>query len=313
MFDWVLSTNHLNLSSSSRTFPNNILPYEYAVDSKYSVPRLSKKLLILSTSRGLEYIITLFSILLPILICTLMVLLRRFYGPPFQSINNNIWAEGWINACRNAAVLDNPDPGNPATIDQAFNFTGTGIDKKATCSTFVPCILYQATGDYPSYWASAASILAFIPTIVGLLSNSIEEAVAIADESPALAILLALSSTASFSSRFTNFEVPRIFEQHPDYTLSAQKLMVDLVARSLHSNEKGRTRRWLDNKTFHIVGATIALFGCAGGGLVFGLDSPPLRMFGMGMSGQVPRSIMGNPESESSCSKHSFAGISLPY
>jgi hypothetical protein len=203
-----------------------------------------------------------------------MVLLRRFYGPPFQSINNNIWAEGWINACRNAAVLDNPDPGNPVTIDQAFNFTGTGIDKKATCSTFVPCILYQATGDYPSYWASAASILAFIPTIVGLLSNSIEEAVAIADESPALAILLALSSTASFSSRFTNFEVPRIFEQHPDYTLSAQKLMVDLVARSLHSNEKGRTRRWLDNKTFHIVGATIALFGCAGGGsgIRFGLS-----------------------------------------
>jgi hypothetical protein len=229
------------------------------------MPRLSKKALIPSSSRSLEYITTLFSILIPIIICILMVQLRHFSGPPFQSINNNIWVEGWINACRNTAVLDNPDPGNPATVDQAFNFTGTGIDEKATCSTFVRCILYQATGDYPSYWSSAASILAFIPTIVGLLSNSIEEVVAIADESPALALLLALSSTASFSSRFTNSEVPRIFEQHPDYTLSAQKLIVDLVARSLHGSEKGRARRCLDNKTFHMVGATIALFGCAGG------------------------------------------------
>lgn len=229
------------------------------------MPLLSGKSLIPSSSRGLEYIITLFSILLPIIICTLIVQLRHFSGPPFQSIENNGWVQGWINACRYTAVQVNPDPGNPATVNQAFNFTGTGIDEKAACSTFIRCILYQATGDYPSDWSSAASILAFIPTIVGLLSNSIEEVVAIADESLTLALLLALSSTASFSSRFTNFEPPHIFEQHPDYALSAQKFIMDLVAKSLRCSEKGRARRWFDKEKFHMLGAIIALFACAGG------------------------------------------------
>lgn len=214
-------------------------------------------------SHRLQYIITIFSIPLPVIICTLIVKLRHFSGPLFQSIDNNGWVQGWINACRYQAVQDNPNPGNPATLNQAFNFTGTGIDEKTLCSTFVRCILYQATGDYPSYWSSAASILALIPTIVGLLSNSIEEIVAIAYESPMLALLLALSSTVSFSSRFTNSEPPNIFEQHMEYILTAQKSIVDLVLKSLN-NERGG-RRWFKNQTFHMIGAFMALIACAGG------------------------------------------------
>jgi hypothetical protein len=217
------------------------------------------------SSRGLEQLISIFSILFPIIICTLIIQLRHFYGPLFQSIDGNVWVEGWIDACRHNAVQDNPDPGNPATEDQAFNFTSTGIDENVACSTFYRCVLYQATADYPSYWSAAASILAFIPTIVGLLSNSIEEVVAIADESPALALLLALSSTTSFSSRFANSELLNIFDQHPDYIETAQKTIMDLVAGSLHQDRRGRARRCFENNTVHMVGVTIILFTCASG------------------------------------------------
>jgi len=219
-----------------------------------------------SGSRRLEYIITVLSTLFPITICILMVQLRHLFRHPFQGIDDNHgWVQGWINACRSRAVQDNPDPGNPATVNQAFNFNGTGIDEKAMCSTFLRCIIYQATGDYPTYWSSAANILAFIPTIVGLLSNSIEEIVAIADESPKLALLLALSSTASFSTRFTNSEAPHMFEQHAGYILAAERSVVHLVSKSLRHNERGRGRRWFKNETFHMGVAIIALIVCAGG------------------------------------------------
>ncbi|PSS18816.1 hypothetical protein M430DRAFT_35221 [Amorphotheca resinae ATCC 22711] len=218
-----------------------------------------------SGSRRLEYIITVLCTLLPIIICILMVQLRNLTRPLFQGINDDHgWVEGWINNCRSRAVLDNPDPGNPATVNQAFNFTGTGIDEKAMCSTFLRCILYQATGDYPTYWSSAASILAFIPTIVGLLSNSIEEIVALADEAPMLALLLALSSTSSFSSRFTDSEAPQMFEQHAGYILAAERSIVHLVSKSLHHNERGRGGRWFKNEKFHMGVAMTALIVCTG-------------------------------------------------
>jgi hypothetical protein len=220
--------------------------------------------LVTSDSRRLESIVTIVSALIPITICILMVQLRYLSGPLFQGDYNG-WVQGWINSCRSQAVLDNPNPGNPATENQAFNFTGTGIDEEALCSTFLRCILYQATGDYPTYWSSAASILAFIPTIVGLLSNSIEEIVAIADESPMLALFLALSSTASFTSRFTNSEVPQMFEQHAGYVLAAEKSIVHLVSRGLRQNERARGQRWFENGNFHLTIATTALMMCTGG------------------------------------------------
>jgi hypothetical protein len=121
----------------------------------------------------LEYFITALAGLVPISPSTLMVELRHLSGPLFQSMHTNGWTQGWIDACRHNASLTNPDPENPATADQAFGFNGTGIDEGYPhCATFLRCILFQATDDFPSYWSSAVSMLGFIPTIVALLSNS---------------------------------------------------------------------------------------------------------------------------------------------
>jgi hypothetical protein len=89
-----------------------------------------------SSSRRLEYTITALSTLFPIIICILMVQLRHFSRPLFQGINNHTWLQGWINTCRSRAVQGNPDPGNPATVDQVFKFTSTKINEKVICTKY---------------------------------------------------------------------------------------------------------------------------------------------------------------------------------
>ena len=69
------------------------------------------------------------------------------------------------------------------------------------CGQMLACILDNVTSDYPARWSAGGSILAFIPTIVGLMSNSIDEVAAIAEESMVLAIAVSLSSVTTFSSR----------------------------------------------------------------------------------------------------------------
>jgi hypothetical protein len=234
------------------------LPYQHF---KASISNLSIPL----GSRRLEYMITVLSALFPITICIIMLQLRHFSSPLFLGMDDKYgWLQAWIHMCRSRAVQDYPDPENPATA-KAFHFTGTGIDEKAKCGTFLRCILYQAPGDFPIYWSSAASVLALIPTLVGLLSNSIDEIVTIADENPMLALLLALSSTTSFSSRFNHSEAPHMFEQHAGYILAAERSVMHLVSKSLRHNEGARGRRWFKNESFHMGGAIIALIACAGG------------------------------------------------
>lgn len=220
----------------------------------------------ISGSRRLEYIFAILAALIPIMACILMVRLRYLSGPLIQGIDDPAgWVQGWIDTCRTQAVQDNPYPGNPGTANQAFNLTGSGIDEKTMCNTFLRCVISQATGDYQTFWSSAASILAFIPTIVGMLSNSIEEIVAIADESPGLALLLALSSTTSFSSRFANAEAPDMFEQYDGYILAAKKSIVHLVSKRVRQNERSRGERWVKNQTLHMAVAMTSLIVCSGG------------------------------------------------
>ncbi|KAL8738935.1 MAG: hypothetical protein Q9181_000347 [Wetmoreana brouardii] len=63
------------------------------------------------------------------------------------------------------------------------------------------CVIDGSPSLYPARWSAGASILAFIPTIVGLMSNSIDEITAIAEESSFLATAISLSSVTVFSSR----------------------------------------------------------------------------------------------------------------
>lgn len=111
-------------------------------------------------------------------------------------------------------------------------------DERAQCHIMLRCILTNIPNDFTARWSAGSSILAFIPTIVGLMSNSIGEITSIADESVLLAVALATSSTTAFSSRFgdtpkrpsdTLFKKPR--ERHARIQ-TAMSILEDVVARS---------------------------------------------------------------------------------
>ena len=63
------------------------------------------------------------------------------------------------------------------------------------------CIASNIPTDFTLRWSAGANILAFIPTIVGFMSNSIDELVALSDDSLLLAIALSVSSVTSFNLR----------------------------------------------------------------------------------------------------------------
>ena len=75
-------------------------------------------------------------------------------------------------------------------------------NEKAQCYKILQCVIDNVPSDFTARWSAGASILAFIPTIVGLMSNSINEITSMADESGFLAIALSLTSTTAFISRF---------------------------------------------------------------------------------------------------------------
>lgn len=49
------------------------------------------------------------------------------------------------------------------------------------CQATLKCILTNIDSDYSARWSAGASILAFIPTIAGLMSNSLDEVVLAAE------------------------------------------------------------------------------------------------------------------------------------
>lgn len=71
----------------------------------------------------------------------------------------------------------------------------------------IRCVLSNVPSDVTARWSAGANILAFVPTIVALLSNSISEVDAIADESFVLAVALSLSSATAFVSRLGDMPV----------------------------------------------------------------------------------------------------------
>ena len=111
-------------------------------------------------------------------------------------------------------------------------------NEKAQCYTILRCVLDNIPSDFPARWSAGASILAFIPTIVGLLSNSINEITSIADDSLLLAIALSISSVTAFTSRFGDRPTrssDMVFEEqrgNPARMQTALSNLEDLVAQS---------------------------------------------------------------------------------
>ncbi|KAF2807167.1 uncharacterized protein BDZ99DRAFT_75398 [Mytilinidion resinicola] len=101
--------------------------------------------------------------------------------------------------------------------------------------TIFACILNNVRSDITARWSAAASILAFIRTILGLMSNSLDEIQTISYHSPILAVLLSLSSITAFSSRL-DFKSPE--------SQFHRKRDVHALRRAIH----GHFKLWLQNE-----------------------------------------------------------------
>lgn len=114
-------------------------------------------------------------------------------------------------------------------------------NERAECYAMLRCIMNNIPSDFIARWSAGASILAFIPTIVGLMSNSIYEITSIADESVFLAIALSMSSVTTFNSRFgyrTKRLSDAIFEEQRvghARIQAALPILEDLIAQSQRS------------------------------------------------------------------------------
>jgi len=85
----------------------------------------------------------------------------------------------------------------------AGNTTVEGpVRGESSCQQTLKCILNTVDAATSARWSAGASILAFIPTVAALMSNSVEEVVAIAEESQIMALALSLCSITVFAPRF---------------------------------------------------------------------------------------------------------------
>lgn len=136
-------------------------------------------------------------------------------------------------------------------------------NERAECYKILRCIMDDIPSDFTARWSAGASILAFIPTIVGLMSNSINEVTSIADESGFLAIALSITSITAFISRFgdgpirssgTFFEEQRGKDARIQAALSILK---DVVPQNQE------TRRWWQSSKMKIcaLGLIAAVLG----------------------------------------------------
>lgn len=96
-------------------------------------------------------------------------------------------------------VFDSRDAVGRSVIEAC---RGQFANEKAQCYKILQCIIDNVPSDFTARWSAGASILSFIPTIVGLMSNRINEITSMADESGLLAVALCLTSTTPFTSRF---------------------------------------------------------------------------------------------------------------
>ena len=129
------------------------------------------------------------------------------------------------------------------------------------------CIIDNVPSDFTARWSAGASILAFIPTIMGLMSNSIDEIMAMADESKVLAIALSIVSITAFNYRFgdgptrsssTFFEEQRGKDVRIQAALSVLKDVMPRNPKPLH---------WWQKSKMQIYGLSLIAF--FSGGLIW--------------------------------------------
>lgn len=127
-------------------------------------------------------------------------------------------------------------------------------DEKTMCGQMLRCIIDKVFSDYPVRWSAGASILGFIPTIVGLMSNSVDEIAAIAEESIFLAISISLSSVTVFSSRLGD----HMTVAKPSYQ-SIQSEYRNHILELLKHNKQKHSKGWRNTRTQDAVIGTVMI------------------------------------------------------
>ena len=162
--------------------------------------------------------------------------------------------------CHNS--FDSRDPVVRSVIEGCHNQTSQDI---LDCYHMLRCIFDQIPSDFLARWSAGSSILAFIPTIALMMSNSINEITTVADQSIVFAVTLSLTSITTFNLRFWDgpSRLPdNIFERQKwDHTRTgtALSLLEELRARSR------RSRPWWQSTQMQIYALGILVIASGAG------------------------------------------------
>ena len=138
--------------------------------------------------------------------------------------------------------------------------TGTGRDH---CYDMLGCIIDGLPSTYAARWSAGASILAFTPTIVGLMSNSVQEVTAVAEESVFLATLLCVSSVTAFSSRFEDRDTDGPLVLWGKRTFSPESAVED-IANVIRANKPKGGKFWRDTQLQNVCAGVVLVVLSAG-------------------------------------------------
>lgn len=78
---------------------------------------------------------------------------------------------------------------------------------KTYCQETLGCILRTVDNNTTARWSAGASVLAFIPTIAAMVSNTVDEVIVAAEENLLLGLLLSICSITTFTARFGRSEM----------------------------------------------------------------------------------------------------------
>lgn len=120
-------------------------------------------------------------------------------------------------------------------------------NERVMCGQMLRCTIDAVLSDYPARWSAGASILGLIPTIVGLMSNSIDEVTAIAEESLFLAITISLSSVTAFSSRLGDKMTEK--PSYQDARTEQLQTVRDNILELIKQNKQKHSRGWRNTRT----------------------------------------------------------------
>lgn len=169
----------------------------------------------------------------------------------------------FVKPCLCHERFDSRDPVVRSVIEACRNQTS---QDRLDCYEMLRCIFDGIPSDFLARWSAGSSILAFIPTIVLMMSNSIHETTTVAHQSVFFAVTLSLTSITTFKMRFWDrpSRLPdTIFERQKwdrARTETALSLLEELRAQSRKS------RPWWQNTQMQIY-ALIILVMAGGAGI----------------------------------------------